>query len=110
MDAVPHGLHVGCAEELQIWADALGGAQYRVVGGHLVQGPVHGLAPEAGHGSRIRPVDPYRGDRPGGSVERVQHAELVAAWVGRERPWDVTLASAGGGGAPVAPGAGTLRP
>src|SRR5689334_21737403 len=68
MDPVPHGLHIGRAEELQVWADALGGAQYRVVVGYLVHGPVHGPAPEAGHGGRIRAVDHDRRDRSGVSV------------------------------------------
>ena len=57
MDAVPHRLRVRCAEEPQIRADALGGAQHRAVIGHLMHGPVHGLTPEAGHGPRIRAVD-----------------------------------------------------
>ena len=51
----------GRAVELQIWADALGGAQHRMIVGHLVQGPIHRLAPEPGHGPRIGAVDQHRG-------------------------------------------------
>src|SRR6266568_1624334 len=54
MDAVLHGLHVGRAEELEIRSDTLGGAQHRAIAGHLVQGPVHRLVPEPGHGPRAQ--------------------------------------------------------
>src|SRR5690349_4957078 len=94
MDAVLHGLHAGRAEEFEIRPDTLGGAQYRMIAGYLVQSPVHRLVPEPGHGPRIRAFDDYYGDRPGVQVDRprLQHAELVAFRVGEDRPRDVALA------------------
>lgn len=87
MDAVRHGLHAGRADELEVRADTLGGAQHRLIVSHLVQGPVHRLVPEPGHGPRIRAVDHHPGDRPGVPVDlpRLQHAELVALRVGEDR-------------------------
>src|SRR5215468_7598120 len=41
MDPVLHGLDAGGAEELQVRADARGGAQRRMVAGHLAHRPVH---------------------------------------------------------------------
>ena len=94
MCAVLHGLHAGRADELQKRPDTLGGAQPRLVAGHLMQSPVHRLAPEPGHGPRIRAVNDHRGDRPGVPVDRpgLQRAELVTLRVGEDRPRDVALA------------------
>ena len=88
MDAVLHGLHVGRAEKLEIRSDTLGGALHRVIAGHLVQGPVHRLVPEPGHGPRVRAVDRHRSHWPGVPAARPgrQHAELVALRVGQDGP------------------------
>ena len=94
MDTVPHGLHAGRAKELQIRPDALGRTQPRMIVVHLVQGPVRSLAPEPGHGPRIRAVDHHRGDRPGVPVDRprLQHTEHIALRVGQDGPWHIALA------------------
>jgi hypothetical protein len=91
MDPVPHGLHV--RKNSRYGPAPPGRAQHRIVAGHLVQGPVHRLAPESGHGPRIRTVDDHRGDRPGVPVgrPRLQHAELVARRAGQDRSRDVAL-------------------
>jgi hypothetical protein len=88
MDAVLHRLHVRRADELEIRPDTLGGAQHRVIAGHLVQGPVHRLAPEPGHNPRIRAVNRHRSHWPGVPAARPgrQHAELVALRVGQDGP------------------------
>src|SRR3984957_3563763 len=88
MDAVLHGLPAGRAEELEIRPDTRGGAQHRVIAGHLVQGPVDRLVPEPGHGPRVRAVDRHRSHWPGVPAARPgrQPAELVALRVSQNGP------------------------
>lgn len=110
--AVGHGLRAGCAEGFEVRSAASGGAQRRLVVGHFVQGPVRRLAPEPGHGARVRAVDHYRGDGPGVAVDLTgfEHAELVALGVGEDRPRDVALSHVDGGGTESAEACDQLRP
>ncbi|MCY1225478.1 hypothetical protein D9M72_376750 [compost metagenome] len=98
MDAAADGLQNGSPKELEIRPHTLGRTQPGMIVGHLVRRPVHRLAPEPGHGPRVRTVDHHRGNRPGVPVDRpwLQHPEQIALRVGQCRPWHVALAHVGG--------------